>query len=104
MRRLQAAGVSLDQYLLLTEADIRGRGFPDARTKPYTAGAHFRQVCEEAPWAADPGAPLLSGADLLRYGLEPGPRLGQVQQALEAARDRGEIFSKEQAITLIPHL
>lgn len=104
MRRLVEAGVHLDDYLALTEADIRGRGFADARTKPYTPGEHWRAVCATADWAADPTAPLLSGADLMRYGVEPGPAMGRIQAAIESARDRGEIHSKEEAIRLLPAL
>ncbi len=47
-------------------------------------------------------APLLSGDDLiLRFGLAPGPNIGELLDALREAQAAGEVTSKDDAIVLI---
>ncbi len=42
----------------------------------------------------------LRGRDLLELGMEPGPEVGRILRAVEAARERGEVRSYEEELTL----
>jgi tRNA nucleotidyltransferase/poly(A) polymerase len=49
--------------------------------------------------------PLLSGKDLLeRFGMEPGPAVGRMLQALHEAQATGEVSTEEQALHLVEEL
>ena len=55
--------------------------------------------------ASEPVSPatvrLVTGRDLMeRLGLDPGPRIGSLLEAIEEARAAGEIESAEQALEL----
>jgi tRNA nucleotidyltransferase (CCA-adding enzyme) len=46
--------------------------------------------------------PLLQGGDLIReLGMRPGVAIGQALKAIEAARDRGEISTREEALAFV---
>jgi tRNA nucleotidyltransferase/poly(A) polymerase len=46
--------------------------------------------------------PLLTGHDLLReFGLEPGPQIGELLEAVREAQVSGEVSSREGALTLV---
>ena len=42
--------------------------------------------------------PLIQGKDLLEMGYTAGPAMGKIIADIEAARDRGEIKTKEEAV------
>jgi hypothetical protein len=47
-------------------------------------------------------AKLLNGHDILKtFGLEPGPRIGELLEALQEAQAAGEITDRNQAIDYI---
>jgi putative nucleotidyltransferase with HDIG domain len=49
--------------------------------------------------------PLLRGADLLEHmGMEPGPAVGKVLRALREAQATGQVFTREQALSLAERL
>jgi tRNA nucleotidyltransferase (CCA-adding enzyme) len=46
-------------------------------------------------------SPLLEGRDVLALGLTPGPRIGELLRAVEDARHRGEIKTREEALAFV---
>lgn len=90
--------------LAATEADHRGRGIPGVDMEPYEAGHFFVETV--AKWGLDkePTKPLIRGEDLIARGLKPGIRFGELIKAVEAARDRGEIRTREEAIVYLDGL
>ena len=49
-------------------------------------------------------APLLTGDDLVVLGISPGPRMGQVLEAVYRAQLNMQIQTREQAVTLAKSL
>ena len=47
---------------------------------------------------------LITGADLIRLGLKPGPRFRQILTAVEEAQWEGAVGSREDALRLVRHL
>jgi putative nucleotidyltransferase with HDIG domain len=45
--------------------------------------------------------PLIRGDDLLALGLKPGPRIGQLLEAIQTAQLEGEVTSRDQALELL---
>lgn len=66
----------------------------DGDVRAYVRGAEV--VAAHAGGRGLPG-PLLTGDDLIRLGLAPGPEFAQVLEAVDAARARGEIASPAEA-------
>jgi len=48
--------------------------------------------------------PLIRGRDLLALGLSPGPRIGELLEAIETAQLEGEIKTREEAFKLLESL
>jgi len=48
--------------------------------------------------------PLVRGDDLLRLGMTPGPRIGELLHAIQTAQLEGEIKTQSQAIELLKTL
>jgi hypothetical protein len=49
--------------------------------------------------------PLVSGRDLLRdFGLQPGPQIGILLEAVREAQAVGEIGTREEAMALVSRL
>ncbi len=44
--------------------------------------------------------PLLTGSDLLTLGLNPGPHIGRILEAVQDARDDGQIQTRDQALAM----
>ena len=42
--------------------------------------------------------PLVQGRDVLALGVPPGPQVGRLIAAIEDARDRGEIRTRDEAL------
>ena len=90
---------------LLTAADrlaARGEG-PLASDEMIEA--HLELVREMLPealaWHTDPPRPPLDGDELAaEVGIEPGPRMGEILEALRAAAFSGEVTSREEALAL----
>jgi tRNA nucleotidyltransferase (CCA-adding enzyme) len=83
--------------LAACEADWRGRALPGIDAAPFDPGRRFAAAVEAGGFDRAPVAPLVQGRDVLALGLDPGPDVGRHIQAVEAARDRGEIEDREQA-------
>jgi tRNA nucleotidyltransferase (CCA-adding enzyme) len=86
--------------LAATEADFRGRTMPDV-DGPYGAGDLFAKTVLEHRFDAEPVRPLVRGRDVLALGVEPGPEVGRLVAAVEEARDRGEIRTREEGLELL---
>jgi poly(A) polymerase len=48
--------------------------------------------------------PLVRGDDLIALGLEPGPRIGQLLEAIQTAQLEGEVTTRDQAFELLKAL
>jgi putative nucleotidyltransferase with HDIG domain len=49
-------------------------------------------------------SPLIRGDDLIALGLEPGPRIGQLLEAIQTAQLEGEVTTRDQAFELLKAL
>jgi poly(A) polymerase len=87
---------------LLSVADrlaTRGQG-SDAAIARHLELAH-RLLGEALAWREQPPQPPLRGTELARaVGIEPGPALGRLLEALEEASFAGEVTSRQDAIEL----
>jgi poly(A) polymerase len=59
-----------------------------------------------AEFAAEPiiPPPLLTGNDLIGLGMTPGPRFGELLEAVQTAQLEGEITTREEALRLVRKL
>jgi len=89
--------------LAATEADFRGRTMPDV-DGPYAAGERFTRTVLENAYDAEPVRPLVLGRDALALGVPPGPEVGRLVAAVEEARDRGEIGTREEGLAMLERL
>ncbi|MBV8414551.1 MAG: CCA tRNA nucleotidyltransferase, partial [Verrucomicrobia bacterium] len=48
--------------------------------------------------------PLLRGNDLLALGLKPGPRIGELLEAIQTAQLEGEITTRAEALERLKSL
>jgi tRNA nucleotidyltransferase (CCA-adding enzyme) len=90
--------ISWRVLLASSEADSRGRAFPDADTKRYEPGLLFADVVRQHQLDIAPKQTLLQGRDLLALGVLPGKRLGELLRLVETARDEGLFSTKPEAI------
>jgi tRNA nucleotidyltransferase (CCA-adding enzyme) len=89
--------------LAATEADFRGRTMPDAEG-PYAAGERFTRTVLDNAYDAEPVRPLVLGRDVLALGVSPGPEVGRLVAAVEEARDRGEIATRDEGLAMLERL
>lgn len=98
-RRL-ARKCELDLLYRVAKADSLGRNAPWVpREKWYDSAAQewFIERARELEVEQQPPAPLLMGRHLLEMGLEPGPRIGQITQAIYEMQLDGRVRSLEDA-------
>ena len=86
------------------EGDWRGRGFPGLDSLPFDPGLRFAEAIAAEGLDVAPAQPLVQGRDVLALGIAPGPEVGRFVRAVEEARDRGEINTREQALELLSEL
>jgi tRNA nucleotidyltransferase (CCA-adding enzyme) len=91
-------------YLAVSEADARGRAFPGIDIGPYPPGLIFRQTVLEHQLDEEGIKPLLSGRDLLPFGVKPGPELGKILAEVEQQRDENKIRTRKQALEYVAKL
>lgn len=96
--------VSWRILLAISESDYRGRTLPGVDTEPYIAGERMRDAIRSAKLDEAPTKPLISGADLIPLGVEPGAKIGEIIKQVENARDAGEISSRKDALEFIKKL
>ena len=71
---------------------------------PRLVGLVARMLAEfwERPVRAAAPKPLISGHDLIReLGLEPGPRVGELLEAVREAQADGQVHTREEALALV---
>ncbi|MCW5871644.1 MAG: HDIG domain-containing protein [Candidatus Eremiobacteraeota bacterium] len=100
LRRLirDLAHVDWEVFLLLCEADQRGRALP---VPEYLPARLFGELLREYPVAAMARAELLRGRDLLALGVPAGKEVGRWIAAVEQARDEGELATSEEALAWV---
>jgi tRNA nucleotidyltransferase (CCA-adding enzyme) len=86
------------------EGDWRGRGFPGLHSLPFDPGLRFAEAVAAERLDLAPAQPLVQGRDVLALGVAPGPEVGRFVRAVEDARDRGEINTREEALELLSEL
>ncbi len=96
--------ISWRVLLAAAEADHRGRDLPEARAAHDPALERFAKTVQAHELDAAPTKLLVRGQDLLDRGVPPGPTIGHLIQQIEAARDRGEITTREQALKYLDEL
>jgi poly(A) polymerase len=60
-----------------------------------------KRKLEELPEEQLKPAPLVTGADLIAEGYEPGPRFAEMLAAVEDAQLEGRIGSREEAMAMV---
>ncbi len=97
------------EVLIHALADHRATYAPDARDDrwPRLGELVARMLTDywerQAERIAPP--PLLDGYDLLReFGLQPGPHIGELLEAIREAQVSGEVHSREEALALVRDL
>lgn len=90
--------------LAACEGDWRGRAIPGVETAPFEPGLAFAAAVADGSLDVSPAVPLVLGRDVLALGVPPGPRVGELIRMVEDARDRGEIETREEALTLLRSL
>lgn len=112
----------LDVFLAVTEGDTMGRGGsfpppfqgggrgevigpPAKADTQYEPGAFLRQVVAKGNLEAAARTPLLTGAELIaEFDMTPGPKIGEVMKAVEAARDDGKLETPDDARVFVREL
>ena len=90
--------------LAACDGDWRGRGIDGVLTLPFDPGLRFARAVAEDRLDVAPAAPLVQGRDVLVLGVPAGPRVGTLIRAIEDARDRGEIRTRDEALELLRRL
>lgn len=91
-------------FLGAVEADYRGRTLPGIEADPFDAGRAFEEAVAELERMQATPEPLVRGRDVLALGLASGPEVGRLIAAIEEARDRGEIATRDEALDLLRRL
>ncbi len=90
--------------LAACEGDWRGRGLEGIEAMTFDPGVRFAEAVAADKLDVAPVLPLVQGRDALSLGVAPGPEVGRLIRAVEDARDRGEITSRDEALALLEHL
>lgn len=102
IRRLIQRIAPIDWRILLAvaEADWLGRGISLKTEELLSYGEAFVDAVNALEARAELG-PVVYGRDVLACGVPAGPRVGEILKEIEAARDRGDISTREEAIALL---
>jgi poly(A) polymerase len=99
------AGIDLLFLCLADHLATRGpsldlRGWQEhGRMTEYVLARHFEEESLSAP------IKLIDGHDVMKtFGLSPGPRVGELLEALREAQASGEVTTREQAIHYVEQL
>jgi len=87
--------------LAACEADWRGRKLEAVASLPFDPGVRFAEAVSRERLDLEPARPLVLGRDVLALGVSPGPEVGRLIELVEAARDRGDIRERDEALDLL---
>lgn len=102
-RYFRTAGAAGPDLVLLGLADLRGTQGSNLKQETWTAALDVARILLENYWekpeeAVSPPR-LLDGSELIAaLGIEPGPRLGRLIEALREAQATGKVTDRESAI------
>lgn len=100
IRRLSTA-VTIEELVLLAEADFLGRSTAEAKRGIYEAGAWLLEQAKALQVEGAPPQPLVRGRDLIRSGLQPSPAFGKILEKLYHMQLEGSIKDRESGITAL---
>jgi hypothetical protein len=90
--------------ILLGLADTQARrgpaAGPEERARYQEWAAQAVDGYFHTDWDPEKHTPLITGKDLIRLGLEPGPTIGRILEQVQEADDDGLIQTREQALDL----
>ncbi|MBU2509079.1 MAG: HD domain-containing protein [Patescibacteria group bacterium] len=90
--------------LAVAEADSRGRVFPGAQSELFATGELFERTVLENRLDKEPTRPLVQGRDLMKLGVKPGARMGELIRSIESLRDKGKIKTRVEALKYLEKL
>jgi tRNA nucleotidyltransferase (CCA-adding enzyme) len=91
----------LDFLLAVAEADSRGRGLPDAATAAYPPVVKLLAVAELHDLRREATEKLVTGRDLIAFGVKPSRLFGEIIAEVEKARDDGLIQTRAEALEMV---
>ncbi|MEZ4279386.1 MAG: HD domain-containing protein [Myxococcota bacterium] len=94
-RRLAAGGATLVQLERLARADHLGRSTPEALAGHFDAGPIFLAAAEAAGVALGPRPEVVTAADLIDRGIQPGPELGRLLRRCREIEDESGSSDRE---------
>ena len=96
------AGAGIALLALADTMAVWGRGLTQSRWRALLTGtsALFKAYFEKSAEIVTP-PPLLNGRDLIAMGLQPGPQMGRILDALREAQAAGEIATRDAAETFV---
>ncbi len=104
-RDLGDAGIDLLYLSMADHLATRGKSLDAEQWRQHTALAAY--VLENRFTLEAPAAPprLVDGNDIIKtFGLEPGPKIGELLEAVNEARAAGEITGRQQALALVKEI
>ena len=87
VRKLDAAGVSVDLLVRIAQADHFGRTTEDALARRFEAGETFRDKARSVLIDGEPPRDAVQGRHLLARGMTPGPAMGAVLTRCRSLQD-----------------
>ncbi|MBI3447573.1 MAG: HD domain-containing protein [Acidobacteria bacterium] len=106
-RLVRAAGELLPLLTLLSLADRRAAGGPDAASREEALVATCRRALDlrDEVEAISRAPALLDGREIMEItGLAPGPRVGSIARWIERLRTDGRITTREEAVEILRKL
>jgi poly(A) polymerase len=104
-RYFRDAGEAAVDTLFISLADHLASRGPELDVEQWKEHNHLvSYVLEEREREAELVRPpkLISGHDLMQFfGLQPGPELGHILEAVREAQAAGEVTSREEALSLV---
>jgi len=100
IRRL-ATKVSIEDLVIVAEADFLGRTTDEAKEGIYRAKEWLLERSKRLSVEKTPLANLLRGRDLIELGLKPSPKFGKILDEIYELQLDGTIDSKDEAIEYI---
>jgi hypothetical protein len=91
----------LETFLILCEADSRGRGLEGVTTEPYKPGEILRRLAAESELEQKAKTPILQGRDLISIGLAPSKKFSAILAEVELQRERGRLADYDSALRFV---